>query len=115
MRPLPAHSPPTWPAGADAVLAWPPPECPDLPGYYSELARAANGLPLLALAGPLGGAGAILAIANVEPERCAAAFAGDAEAQRQLADVHLAVRRGGIPVLKRILAERRGTAALSRS
>jgi 4-hydroxy-tetrahydrodipicolinate synthase len=156
-------------AGADAVLAWPPPECLDLAGYYSGLARAANGLPLLAyhipwvsapgvpvsaladlpvaglkdssgdpdrlldeithfagrtytgssallaLAGPLGGAGAILAIANVEPERCAAAFAGDAGAQRQLTDVHLAVRRGGVPVLKRILAERRGTATLSRS
>ena len=50
---------------------------------------------LLALAGPLGAAGALLALANVEPERCAAAFAGDAAAQRALTDRHLAARRGG--------------------
>jgi 4-hydroxy-tetrahydrodipicolinate synthase len=69
---------------------------------------------LLALAGPLGGTGAILAVANAEPELCSAAFAGDAEAQRRLIDVHLAVRAGGVPALKRILAEQRGTVALSR-
>ena len=50
---------------------------------------------LLALAGPMGGAGAILALANVEPERCCRAFAGDAAAQRELAEAHLAVRAGG--------------------
>ncbi len=33
---------------------------------------------LLALAGPMGGAGAILALANVEPETCCRAFGGDA-------------------------------------
>jgi 4-hydroxy-tetrahydrodipicolinate synthase len=69
---------------------------------------------LLALAGPLGGTGAILAVANAEPELCCAAFAGDAQAQHKLIDVHLAVREGGVPALKRILAERRGTVALSR-
>ena len=156
-------------AGADAVLAWPPPGCDDLAGYYAELGRVADGLPvlgyhipwisspgipvralaglpvaglkdssgdpdrllaevahypgctyvgssaLLALAGPIGGAGAILAAANVEPELCCAAFAGDAAAQRQLTDVHLALREGGVPALKRILAERRGTVPLSRA
>jgi 4-hydroxy-tetrahydrodipicolinate synthase len=155
-------------AGADAVLAWPPPGSEDLPGYYAALVRAAAGLPvlayhipwvsspgvpvsalaslpvaglkdssgdpdrllaevarypgctyvgssaLLALAGPLGGTGAILAVANAEPELCRAAFAGDAAAQRRLTDVHLAVREGGVPALKRILAEQRGTPALSR-
>jgi 4-hydroxy-tetrahydrodipicolinate synthase len=155
-------------AGADAVLAWPPPGSEDLAGYYAALARAAAGLPvlayhipwvsspgvpvsalaslpvaglkdssgdpdrllaevarypgctyvgssaLLALAGPLGGTGAILAVANAEPELCRAAFAGDAAAQRRLTDVHLAVREGGVPALKRILAEQRGTPALSR-
>ena len=69
---------------------------------------------MLALAGPLGGAGAILAVANVEPELCIAAFGGDAKAQGQLTDVHLAVREGGVPVLKQLLAERCGTVPLSR-
>jgi len=43
---------------------------------------------LLALAGPMGCAGAILALANAEPEGCIAAFAGDAAAQRALAPAH---------------------------
>jgi 4-hydroxy-tetrahydrodipicolinate synthase len=156
-------------AGADAILAWPPPECPDLPGYYAALAAAAGNLPVLAyhipwvsapgvpvealtdlpvagikdssgdpdrllaeiggypgatyvgssavlaLAGPLGATGAILAVANVEPELCCAAFEGDARAQLKLADVHLATRKGGPAVLKQILAEQRGTIALSRA
>jgi 4-hydroxy-tetrahydrodipicolinate synthase len=155
-------------AGADAVLAWPPPGSEDLAGYFAALVGAAAGLPvlayhipwvsspgvpvsaladlpvaglkdssgdpdrllaeiaryrgstyvgssaLLALAGPLGGTGAILAVANAEPELCCAAFAGDAAAQHRLIDVHLAVREGGVPALKRILADRRGTPALSR-
>ena len=156
-------------AGADAILAWPPPECPDLPGYYAALAAAAGNLPVLAyhipwvsapgvpvealpelpvaglkdssgdpdrllaevggypgatyvgssavlaLAGPLGATGAILAIANVEPELCCAAFEGDARAQLKLADVHLAARKGGPAALKQILAQQRGVSALSRS
>jgi 4-hydroxy-tetrahydrodipicolinate synthase len=69
---------------------------------------------LLALAGPMGGAGAILALANVEPERCVRAFAGDAQAQRQLANSHLAVRAGGPAALKRLLAERSEFSAVSR-
>jgi 4-hydroxy-tetrahydrodipicolinate synthase len=155
-------------AGADAVLAWPPPGSEDLPGYFAAVAGAASGLPvlgyhipwvsspgipvsaladlqiaglkdsagepdrllaeiarypgctyvgssaLLALAGPLGGTGAILAIANAEPELCRAAFAGDADAQHRLIDLHLAVREGGVPALKRVLAEQRGSVALSR-
>jgi 4-hydroxy-tetrahydrodipicolinate synthase len=155
-------------AGADAALAWPPPGCDDLAGYYAEVVRAADGRPVLgyhipwisspgipvsaladlpviglkdssgdpdrllaevvryrgstyvgssavlALAGPLGGTGAILAVANTEPELCCAAFGGDASAQRDLADAHLAVRAGGVPALKRILADQRGTVPLSR-
>jgi len=155
-------------AGADVVLAWPPPGSEDLAGFYETIGRAAPGVPVLAyhipwisapgvpageladlpiaglkdssgdpdrllaevtrypgctyvgssallsLAGPLGGTGAILAAANAEPELCCAAFAGDAKAQYRLADVHLAVREGGVPALKRILAERRGTVPLSR-
>jgi 4-hydroxy-tetrahydrodipicolinate synthase len=45
-----------------------------------------------------------LALANVAPERCVRAFAGNTTAQRDLARQHLAVRRGGIPELKRMLA-----------
>jgi dihydrodipicolinate synthase/N-acetylneuraminate lyase len=59
---------------------------------------------LLALAGPLGCTGAILAIANVVPELCIAAFGGSAQAQLELTDVHLAVRAGGPPVLRQLLA-----------
>jgi 4-hydroxy-tetrahydrodipicolinate synthase len=157
-------------AGADAVLAWPPPDCADLPGYYRGLGQAAGGRPvlayhipwisapgvpladlpglpvagikdsagdadrllaelaaddvppvytgssaLLALAGPTGATGAILAAANVEPELCVAAFAGDGAAQRALAAVHQAARAGGPPALKQLLAQRHGSCALSRA
>ncbi len=155
-------------AGADAVLAWPPPGSAGLAGYYAAVAGAAGdrpvlayhfprvsapgvpvaalaGLPvagvkdssgdpdrlldelahypgatyvgssaLLALAGPMGAAGAILALANIEPEGCVAAFAGDAAAQRGLADSHLEVQRGGVAALKAILAADRGTPAGTR-
>jgi 4-hydroxy-tetrahydrodipicolinate synthase len=69
---------------------------------------------LLALAGPMGGAGAILALANVEPERCCQAFGGDAAVQRDLADVHLEVRAGGPAALKRLLGGRAGYCDYSR-
>ena len=63
---------------------------------------------VLAMAGPMGASGALLALANVEPERCAAAFAGDLVAQRGLADRHLAASRGGVLALKAMLAKDRG-------
>ena len=69
---------------------------------------------LLSLAGPMGGAGAILALANVEPERCVLAFAGDAGVQRDLADVHLSVRAGGPAELKRMLSRDAGYCDRSR-
>jgi 4-hydroxy-tetrahydrodipicolinate synthase len=149
-------------AGADAVLAWPPPGGLDLTGYFKAVGGAAQGHPVLAyhfprvyppgvpvealdglpiagqkdssgqperlldelahysgptyvgssavlaMAGLLGAAGALLALANVEPERCAAAFAGGAQAQREITERHLATSQGGVPALKRILAEDRG-------
>jgi len=155
-------------AGADAVLAYPPPGSADLPGFFAAVAATAGGRPvlayhvpwisapgvptgelpglpvagikdssgsadrlldelahyagptyvgssaLLALAGPMGGAGAILALANIEPDGCCRAFAGDAAAQRDLADVHLEVRAGGPAALKRILSARAGYCDLSR-
>ena len=69
---------------------------------------------LLALAGPMGKAGAILALANVEPERCCRAFAGEAAVQRDLAEVHLQVRAGGPAELKRMLHRQAGYCDRSR-
>jgi 4-hydroxy-tetrahydrodipicolinate synthase len=155
-------------AGADAVLAYPPPGSADLAGCYRLIAGQAAGRPvlayhvpwvsapgvpvgelpglpvtgikdssgsadrlldelahyqgsiyvgssaLLALAGPMGGTGAILALANTEPELCCQAFAGDGGAQRQLATAHLDVRAGGPAAIKAILAGRGGFPAFSR-
>ena len=69
---------------------------------------------LLSYAGPLGCAGAILALANVEPERCVAAFGGDAAAQRALAPAHLAARAAFPRGLKTLMAERFGTSPAAR-
>jgi 4-hydroxy-tetrahydrodipicolinate synthase len=69
---------------------------------------------LLALAGPLGCAGAILALANAEPERCVAAFSGDAGAQRQLAGAYLASKRDFPRGLKELVAERFDTSLVAR-
>jgi len=155
-------------AGADIMLAFPPPGSRDLTGYYGAVAAAAGGRPVLAyhfprismpgvpvaalaglpvagvkdssgdpdrlldelahypgatyvgssavlaLAGPMGAAGAILALANIEPERCVAAFAGDAAAQLAIADRHLAARQGGPAELKKMLAADTGLPAVTR-
>ncbi|HZD67967.1 MAG TPA: dihydrodipicolinate synthase family protein [Actinomycetes bacterium] len=69
---------------------------------------------VLALAGPLGCDGAILALANAEPERCSAAFAGDAEAQLALAEAHMASQRDFPHGLKALVAERFGTSRAGR-
>jgi 4-hydroxy-tetrahydrodipicolinate synthase len=69
---------------------------------------------LLSFAGPLGCAGAILSLANVEPERCIEAFGGDAGAQRALtlahSDAHEDFPRG----LKAMVADRFGTSPVTR-
>lgn len=68
----------------------------------------------LALAGPMGAAGALLALANLLPEACLRAWRGDAGAQRGLAAQHLAVRAGGPAQLKQMLAGSDGTSPVSR-
>jgi 4-hydroxy-tetrahydrodipicolinate synthase len=68
----------------------------------------------LALAGPMGAAGALLALANLAPEACLRAWGGDAAAQRDLAAQHLAIRAGGPAQLKRMLAGADGTSPVSR-
>ncbi|MFL5877585.1 MAG: dihydrodipicolinate synthase family protein [Solirubrobacteraceae bacterium] len=64
---------------------------------------------LLALAGPLGATGAILALANVLPERCAVAWAGDTDAQRALFNDHLAAADAFPRALKERMAAEIGT------
>jgi 4-hydroxy-tetrahydrodipicolinate synthase len=69
---------------------------------------------LLTMAGAVGATGAILALANAEPERCIQAFAGDAGAQRALTAAHLAASRDFPAGVKRLMAERWGTSEAHR-
>jgi dihydrodipicolinate synthase/N-acetylneuraminate lyase len=69
---------------------------------------------LLCLAGPLGATGAILALANVEPERCAQAFAGEPVAQRGLLGSHLDSLVRFPAQLKQAVADRFGTSPVVR-
>jgi 4-hydroxy-tetrahydrodipicolinate synthase len=69
---------------------------------------------ILTMAGALGCTGAILAVANAEPERAVAAFAGDADAQRALYESHLEARRDFPHGLKGLMADRFGTSPTTR-
>jgi 4-hydroxy-tetrahydrodipicolinate synthase len=70
--------------------------------------------PLVLQAGALGCVGVILALANVEAERCVAAFAGDADAQLALTKAHRAAGRDFPHGLKALIAERFGTSRTAR-
>jgi 4-hydroxy-tetrahydrodipicolinate synthase len=61
---------------------------------------------LAGYAGWLGATGAILALANAEPEDCLAAWAGDPAAQRRLLPAHLAARTRFPHGLKDLIATR---------
>lgn len=69
---------------------------------------------LLSFAGPLGCAGAILSLANLEPQLCARAFSGDASAQRELTAAHVAGHHRFPRGLKELVAARFGTSAVTR-
>src|SRR4029079_7534424 len=69
----------------------------------------------LALAGPLGATGAILSLANTDPEGCIAALAGDMDAQRALLPGHRESRVDSPPGLRRRLARLAGTPAAVRA
>jgi 4-hydroxy-tetrahydrodipicolinate synthase len=84
----------------------------ELAHYPGEIYVGSSGY--LSLAGPMGAGGALLALANVDPEGCARAFGGDPAAQRELADLHLEVRRGGPAAIKGNLAATRGISAVTR-
>lgn len=64
--------------------------------------------------GALGAAGAILAVANVAPEDCLAAWEGDPAAQRRLFGLHQAARSRFPHGLKGLVAQRFGTAIAAR-
>lgn len=64
---------------------------------------------LLTLAGSIGAAGAILAIANVSPEAAINAFAGDPESQKVVAAQQTSIAAHRWEGLKRLTAERFGT------
>jgi 4-hydroxy-tetrahydrodipicolinate synthase len=68
---------------------------------------------ITAYAGQLGCAGAILAAANLEPELCIDAFAGNIEAQKDLLWAHK-VSACGAKAIKEELARRHGTSTACR-
>ncbi len=97
--------------------------CKDSSGDPTRLARTAGlfggaiwvGNPSLALmAGALGTAGAILAVANLDPESCLAAYSGEPTAQRRLAEVHVATSHRYPAQLKELMADRWGTSPTAR-
>jgi 4-hydroxy-tetrahydrodipicolinate synthase len=69
----------------------------------------------LALAGPLGATGAILGLANTDPELCAAAFEGNIRSQMRLISIHLEVAGDFPAALKRRLSEQTGTSPAVRT
>jgi 4-hydroxy-tetrahydrodipicolinate synthase len=69
---------------------------------------------LLSFGGPLGCAGAILALANAEPERCIRAFDGDVVAQGALVQPHLAAHEVFPRGLKEMVSARFGTSTACR-
>lgn len=69
---------------------------------------------LLHLAGAIGAAGAIVALANVDPEGCHRAWAGDGDCQRELINGHRAMSLSGIAGLKRTLCALHGTSPVTR-
>jgi 4-hydroxy-tetrahydrodipicolinate synthase len=69
---------------------------------------------LTLLAGAVGAAGAILAVANAVPEDCLAAWEGDGSAQLRLVASHLRAKSGFPHGLKALVAERFGTATHAR-
>jgi dihydrodipicolinate synthase/N-acetylneuraminate lyase len=154
-------------AGADAVLVAPP-RTGDLGHYFTNVAAAAGGTPVLAYhfppraggpvpvealadlpvqgikdssgdperllreleswpgwtysgaavltsyAGTVGASGSILAAANLAPEDCLAAWAGDGAAQRRLLAVHRTCRARFPHGIKAAMAQRYGTPVAAR-
>ncbi len=69
---------------------------------------------VLAYAGMLGATGAILAAANLEPERCSDALAGDLESQKALLVTIRTIRQYDVKGIKEELARRISTSTVCR-
>jgi 4-hydroxy-tetrahydrodipicolinate synthase len=69
---------------------------------------------LLTMAGAVGAAGAILALANAQPELCIAAFAGDTAAQLGLLGPHRTAAADFPAGIKRLVADRWGYSTTTR-
>jgi 4-hydroxy-tetrahydrodipicolinate synthase len=69
---------------------------------------------LIHLAGAIGCSGAILALANVDPEGCRRAWNGDGTIQRELISGHRSNALAGIAGLKRALCALHGTSPVTR-
>lgn len=69
---------------------------------------------LAVMGGAVGATGAILALANAEPEGCVAAFGGDGDAQRALTAAHLTASRSFPAGIKGLVADRFGLSAAAR-
>lgn len=69
---------------------------------------------LLLQASLVGATGAILALANAEPELCVRAFAGEPAAQRELIDSHLVARAQFPHGIKGLTSRRFGTSPVAR-
>jgi 4-hydroxy-tetrahydrodipicolinate synthase len=84
-------------------------EADELPvGLYTGSAN------LIHLAGAIGCSGAILALANLDPEGCIRAWEGDGACQRELVNGHRAGGLAGIAGLKRALHALHGTSPVTR-
>lgn len=117
----PALSPPGFPVAILADL--PVAGCKDSSGSADRMLEtlAAYDGPLyvgssalLALAGPVGCAGAILGLANADPEGCIAAFSGDPAAQQALAPGQARSSSSFPRGVKELAAERFGTSTVTR-
>jgi dihydrodipicolinate synthase/N-acetylneuraminate lyase len=119
------HFPAVAPPGItlDVLARLPVPGCKDSTGDMTRLLATLNrwdgwlytgSAALTMSAGLLGCTGAILGLANAEPELCVAAFNGSPEAQLKLVPGHLAAGRSFPDGLKHLVAERFGTSETSR-
>jgi 4-hydroxy-tetrahydrodipicolinate synthase len=84
----------------------------ELEVFYPPLYVGAS--PMVLMAGSLGLPGAILAVANVDPEHAIAAFAGDPAAQQALLKAHSRVKASFPFGLKDAIADRFGTSRATR-
>ncbi|HWG12316.1 MAG TPA: dihydrodipicolinate synthase family protein [Streptosporangiaceae bacterium] len=119
------HYPKVSPPGIslDVLERLPVAGCKDSSGDMTRLLATLDGwngwlytgsAALVMSAGLLGCTGAILALANAEPELCLAAFGGSPKAQRQLTPGHLTASASFPGGLKHLVAERFGTSERSR-